>query len=649
MLSKNQEKKNAILSFEFLEENIDPKNPLFKITILSQSIEVNLTKKKNYNIEFYDYSNNAYKVYNCQFFFLNTKKDYSISVYFGKKNYYYCGIELADDSIEAIFSDFLSKKIDKNDCYIIYKNKKYFPVEDFGLKTRKRINLININIKEIVFPKLLMENESINAQELNERHYLFSISVTNKTQKLIGIYLNNPFNYQPSIDIKECKIILNDNIKQGNNFLQYKEECGNLKEYLDGVNTQLINKYDELLRKSIDTEFIIAPFFKYYRDNYDNEELQLINLYSEFLLMFPSMKNYPKIGRCVNKFAYYKQYYYSKKSINNFMKTIKENISIKDKILLKYCACRCLNSLLYDGYGKNSEKLFTFLDFEKKDTIYYDAIQHNLKFIDSLKETSEIFLFLLQLNSGSSTNKINSILSSRMTMLSVDDIKKELKKTIQKYGIRYSSVAGFRAITFNEIRMTCFCESSIFNHYCENIMSEIDYNYSYRFVLSNVLKHEDIAHLNFSLNNSSFQQDKRINPKVKNNDKYINSSPLEYYKTFKIDGEESENSNETRISIVVNDTNGEEKGESGESLMFFLTRGDKRLMNLLEDTNYDYTELFNNPSLMTEDDLSNFIEKLKAILPEENYDIIIYKKGSKYEVNKKKGVRVYPFPREPKI
>ena len=308
-----------------------------------------------------------------------------------------------------------------------------------------------------------------------------------------------------------------------------------------------------------------------------------------------------------------------------------------------------MNSLLYDGYGKNCEKLFTYLDFEKKDTIYYDANQHNLKFIDSLKETSEIFLFLLQLNSGSSINKINSILSSRMTMLSEDDIKKELKKTIPKYGIRYSSVAGFRAISFNEIRMTCFCESSIFNHLCENISSEIDYNYSYRYVLSNVLKHEDFAHLNFSLNNFSFQQDKMISSKINIYEKYLNSSPFEYYKTFKVYGEESEKSSETRISIVVIDMNGEEKGESGESLMFFLTRGDKRLMNLLEDTNSDYTELFNNPSLMTEDDLSDFIGKLEALFPEENNDLIIYKKGNKYELKKKKIIRVFPYPREPKF
>lgn len=649
MFSKHLEKKIAILNFQFLEEDIDPKNPLIKISILSQSIEINLPKKKKYNIEFYDHSNNDYKVYNCQFIFQNMVKEYSISIYFGKSNYYYCGIELADESLEVIFSDFLSKKIDKEDCYIIYKNKKYFPVEDFSLKTRKRISFINLNLKEIVIPKFLMENECIKVEQLKERNYLFSISVTNKSQKLIGIYLNNPSIYPTIPGINEYNDILVNIIKEGNEFLQYKEEYENLNCYLDGVNIPLINKFDELLRKSVEIEYTVAPFFIYYRDDYDNEELEFINLYSEFLLMFPLIKNYPKNGKCINKFTYYKQYYYSKKSISNFMKTIKDNISKKDKILLKYCACSCLNSLLYDGYGKNCENLFSFLDFGKKDTIYYDAIQHNLTFIDSLKETSEIFLFLLQLNSGSSINKINSILSSRMTMLSVDDIKKQLKKTIPKYGIRYSSIAGFRAISFCEIRMTCFCESSIFNHVCENISSQIDHNYSYRFVLSNVLKHEDIAHLNFAINNFSFQQDKRINSKVKNYDKYINSSPFEYYKTFKVHGEESEESTENRISIVVNDINGEEKGESGESLMFFLTRGDKRLMNILEDTSPDYTELFNNPSLMTEDDLSTFIGKLEVLLPEEKDDLIIYKKGNKYGLNKRKGIRVFPYPREPKF
>ncbi len=651
MLSLPKEKKTATLIFQFIDENIPKdKNNLFKITVLERTLEINLDKTNRYSLKIEDINNNDYKIYTCTFFFQNTEKNYSISIYFGKKNYYYCGIIPLEESVEVIFSDFISKNIENSDlCYITYKNKKYYAIEDFGLKTRKRINLLNINIKDLIFPELLMKNESIDLDKLNEKNYLLSISVTNNCQKIIGIYLNNPFIYPTIPDIKEIKDILSNTLKKGNDYLNYKDEYTDYKNYLNNIKGQLIMEYDSLLRKSSEIELMVAPFFLYYKENYNNEELEVIDLYSEFLIMFPSIKNCPKAGKCINKFNYYKQYYYSKKSIYNFQKSIKDNVSYKDNILLKYCACSCLNALLFEGYGKNDEMLFTFLDFGDKNTIYNDAIQHNLNFINSLKETSEIFLFLLQINSGSSLNKINSVLTSRITMLDTKDVQRHLRETIPKYGIRLTSVAGFKAMSFCEMRITCFCEYSIFFQICKDIHNKFDDNYSFRFVLSNILKHEDFGHLTFSINNFSFQQDKIINSKRKNYENYVTSSPFEYYKTFEIKNKKNEEKSESLICIVSDDYNNEEKGESGESLMFFLTRGNEKLMNLLESIEPDFKELFENPSLMAENDLGIFIEKLEALLPDEKDSLNIIEEGNKYKLNKKHKMRALPYPREPKF
>ena len=651
MLSLPKDKKSATLIFQFIDENTtEEKNNLLKIVILEKALEINLNETKKYSLEIYDLTNNDYKIYTCTFFFKSTVKNYSISIYFGKKNYYYCGIIPLEESVEAIFSDFISKNIENSDlCYLIYKNKKYYAVEDFGLKTRKRINLININIKELIFPELLMKNESITFEKLNEKNYLLSISVTNNCQKIIGIYLNNPFFYPAIPDIIEVKDILSNMLNKGNEFLKYKEGYTDYKIYLNNVNGDLIMEYDSLLRKSSEIELMVAPFFLYYKDDYNKEELEVIDLYSEFLIMFPSIKNCPKSGKCVNKFNYYKQYYYSKKTIHNFQRSITSNVSYKDKILLKYCACSCLNALLYEGYGKNDEKLFSFLDFGEKNTIYSDAIQHNLIFIDSLKETSEIFLFLLQINSGSSLNKINSVLTSRITMLDIKDVQRHLRETIPKYGIRLTSVAGFKALSFCEMRITCFCEYSIFFQICKDINNKYDDNYSFRFVLSNILKHEDFGHLAFSINNFSFQQDKIINSKKNNYEMYKTSSPYEYYKVFEIKNKKTKEKTESLISIVSYDYNNEEKGELGESLMFFLTRGNEKLMNLLESVEPDFKELFENPSLMAENDLGNFIKKLEALLPDEKDSLIISEEGNKFKLNKKHKMRAFPYPREPKF
>jgi len=651
MLSLPKGKKTATLIFQFIDENIPKEeNSLSKIIILEKALEINLNKTKKYSLEINDLTNNDYKIYSCTFFFKNTIKNYSISIYFGKKNYYYCGMIPLEESIEVIFSDFISKNIENSDlCYVIYKNKKYFAIEDFGLKTRKRINLININIRDLIFPELLMKNESISFKKLNEKNYLLSISVANNCQKTIGIYLNNPFIYPTIPDIKEVKNILSNMLNKGNEFLKYKEEYTDYKIYLNNINGELIMEYDSLLRKSSEIELMVAPFFLYYKDDYTKEEIEVIDLYSEFLIMFPSIKNCPKKGKSINIFNYYKQYYYSKKTIYNFQKSIKSNVSYKDKILLKYCACSCLNALLYEGYGKNDEMLFSFLDFEEKDTIYSDAIQHNLLFLDSLKETSEIFLFLLQINSGSSLNKINSVLTSRITMLDVKDIQRHLREAIPQYGIRLTSVAGFKAMSFCEMRITCFCEYSIFCQILKDIKNKFDDNYSFRFVLSNILKKEYFGHLTFSFNNFSFQQDKILNSKRKNYEKYIKSSPIEYYKKFIIKNKKNEEKSESLISIVSDDFNNEEKAEPGEALMFFLTKGNEKLMNLLESVEPDFKELFENPSLMAEDDLGNFIEKLEGLLPDENESIIISEEGNKFKLNKKHKMRAFPYPREPKF
>ena len=116
---------------------------------------------------------------------------------------------------------------------------------------------------------------------------------------------------------------------------------------------------------------------------------------------FPDIINNDRNKEKIYGYRYYHQYYFSKNSLSTFLQSIPKDINESDKKKLKYSACRCLRALLKTGDCESGLELFDFIDFTKKETIYYDANEFNRKFINYLTEKSEIFIFFLQINSGS--------------------------------------------------------------------------------------------------------------------------------------------------------------------------------------------------------------------------------------------------------
>lgn len=221
----------------------------------------------------------------------------------------------------------------------------------------------------------------------------------------------------------------------------------------------------------------------------------------------------------------------------------------------------------------------------------------------SLKEKSEIFLFFLQNNSGSGINLFTGKNTARLSMLDENDIKSHLESTIPKYGITMNYVGCFNACTVNEVRITCINISSAL---CLSLNTEItlkdDEWFNKRYVLANLLQHEDFGHIKFSINFYSFydhnvERDNVLDP----------TSPTEYYDTkikeglIEITKKIEDNG---KITII---------GESGIALSSFLTRGNLNLMLLLKTDGINFVELFKNPSLMAAEDLSEFIDKLKRL------------------------------------
>ena len=607
-------KVHSKLIFQFMKKSKKP-----------QYIEVlNLRKEipKNQNeieIEFVDFSINDYKVYNCKAKYLDNEETSSASIYYNKTNYFQCGD--GKDSVEIIFSDFMNKSLKKEDCIIEYDGLQYLPTEDFGLLTRKRINFINIDFNKLKLPKDLNGKE-ININSKDNNNYLISISMIDKP-KIIAIYLNNPFiemklNHTEKDLIKILQSSL-ENISK----IVYLNENENYSTYHERGKKNIFEEYVKEIKKSYKIEVKISEYFLIPREKLISDQIEIYKLYSDFMVYFPDIGISSRETDKINGFRYYHQYFFSKLSLNHFYSTFPNFLDESDKVKLKYSASRCLRTLLSNGTGENHEELFEFIDFTKANTIYFDANSFNRKFINSLNEKSEIFLYFLQISSGSSINLITNELMGRISMLDEKIIKEHLISTIPKYAIKMLVNPSFNACSFSEVKVTCINEMSVLDKVLKGsgLSSFYDSLYNRRFLLANLLQHEDFGHLNFSLNFYAFY-DKNIQ-RPSSSHYSENLSPFKYLMINKKKEEIQEIVKETRLK----DKKGEKdrnneviiKGESGIALSFFLTRGRYKLMKVLRGKSIDFSELFAKPELLAAEDLTEFIDKLNEIYLSNEY------------------------------
>ena len=610
MFSSLKKKVESKLFFHFIEGCEKPKsieiigidNAIKKVPFHSDEVKITIS----------DLSINEFKVYQCKTKYNSKEEINSITVYYDKNNYYMCGN--GKYSAEIIFSDFSSKAIKNEQCQITYDDKIYYPQEDFKLLTRRRINFINIDISKLILPNDLNNKKVIIDPE--NKNILISISVID-FNKVIGLYVNEPFTERNFIKNEDNILeILKNFIDKFNLIIKFDKE-EDFIAYFEKKNDTLLTQYQQLIFDSFAIEVEVSQYFSIYRENLTEKQIQLYDLFSEFMIIFP---DFPKQSRKDKKIVvnqYYMEYYYSKIAIDKFYNSLPNYLNNEEKIILKYAACRCIRTLFHNGYGGQNKDLFDFLDFNKEGTIYNDAINFNRDFVSSLTEKSEIFLFFIQINSGSSVNLLTKKLTSRISLLNEEDIKNHLLSTIPKYGIKVKVHSFFDACTFNDVRKTCICESAIFGYNLNdaNILSKYDLIYNKRFIISHLLQHEDFAHIKTSINFYAFNDDSI--PKIKTNEIMIfdsePQSPKEYYQ-FK-------GKKEGFIEIITEKEINNEKfilGESGLALSYFLTRGESRLMKLFNATKFDFTILFKNPSLLAAENLDEFINILETIYKENN-------------------------------
>lgn len=594
-VNQNMSKKTEVI-FKFITNS--KVNVVKKIIFFNNTIEINIKYNDTYKIELKNVPDIEYRLYNCRFIYSNDSYfDYCISVYFDNLNYYYCDASvLKGISYEIIFSDFYRKLINEKSCYIIYKNKPLYSQEKIKLvNNRKRINLLNCDINQIKNSNIINFNNIKNIiEEIKNNNILLNIVIKkNGEHELIGLYQNLPYN-EYYLNKKEIIEFLKKKIEISKNILKYDPKIS-IEKNLENID---FTKYGEILlneyakSKDVNNNLQIKNYFSINHDYYNDDDSEILLLFSEFISLFPNYDRNLNIKKITpNIIASF--YINNKIIINNFLKEL-DGVNEKDKIKLLFAITKYLKQ-----YYVTNLISFNLINFKLIDTVYYDANENNRKFIENLSEDSEIFSFFLQLNSGGSKNYLfrNEPSSSKISMLNLNQIKLHLYKTIPTYGIKINNnKIRFNAMTINEVKITIINEINIFNYSIDN-NSKNDINFNHRYVISNVLKHENFGHIKYSLNDSSFRQE--------NSNLYLNvepSSPIQFFSKFKND-----------IDFIFNPNEKEDIGESCCAFDYFITRGNIELYNFLKNPEANFEELFNNVKLMTDKNLDEFCKILKDI------------------------------------
>ena len=305
---------------------------------------------------------NENKIYECFLVYESKKVPYYIKVNYEQENYYVMGRKKNNMCFEYIFGDFANKKIDNKKCYIEYDGKKYFAHDDNNFSKLRCLNLINIDLNLIKFP-LDHKNEVIPFKNFNETSFFVFISVAEKTPKIFGVFSNKQFIEKSfRYSANEIVEVLQTSLKKVQSILNYDEKKS-YKEYIEGIKmNELPTTYVEEIKNSLKLEIEIMPFFSFYRPTLTENDILAFNVYCEFMLAFSSFHSMKRTNKEIIPYKFYKQHYYSHKVIEKFMKTIPSYVNKTEGIYLKYAACRCLRSLIFEGFSFDYDDLFYFCD-----------------------------------------------------------------------------------------------------------------------------------------------------------------------------------------------------------------------------------------------------------------------------------------------
>lgn len=454
----------------------------------------------------------------------------------------------------------------KEEYTISQLGKNFDKFDSLGNKYRSRITLINTE------PKFLLNGESVNLNKI--AHYNYEDNSESQ----------NEF-YQISVQLEKD---INDN-KMKNQFIVKKieedNEIDDIKFILDNkknltdfwtelenvlMNDNIIMNYENLKNKNKDIFKMKIPYIKENNQYINNDNMDDLN--SCFIALFVTivlkkysvLKGEKYLKEVFNKAKDNFKFISTKTNINN-----EEKLKILATYLLLYSDCEDLSEL-------DSIKIRHFIFNEKDNNSIMDKVyQFYQAFFNQLTEDSNIFFYLLQLNSGIGYSHKQKVYNFDLT--TVESVKNHLNNLFPKFLTIYdynnnkvrdyeafcSQQTGGIAIDLNYLIQNDKCKDIDFNSQTLNI-SENDAN-EIAMTIVLFLFHEFMGHKKFR--NSVNKNSSPI--KILRNNKIIQ---LKYELDFKKNDEKSEYILTTK----------EGKGDSGHFLELCYNKfNDKLIMKHL--------------------------------------------------------------------
>ena len=514
-------------------------------------------------------STKFYKIYKIELVNAkgNKKQSFNLPIYINKINTCYIDLRQKQKgySFEFIFYGKNNLYISKN--LLNKSNKKLNEFDNYGLKYRKKIILINVE-------KNLVDNYLDNNIPLDNNSYKICVRIKENGKELSSIH---DLQLIEKLKSEKCKLRANNHDIQTINKLF--DEFKNKKSLLEIKQNE---KFKDLIANQNAFNKLIKEY-TYKEKSYleinkitDNDVNILKEYLLKFILKFFSIDIDKKTGqgrlnRINNKLL---------KVINNIEEIIDDIEQFtndkENQIELKY---RLYRSTLYNLYSITEEKssnkeicIDILSEYNQKiiniatsseNNPYYRAIEFLKDLANNLNEDSCLFDLLMQYNSGISDD-INLFNQKRKTirgaentkfelsMLTVNEIKNHLKDILPNFILRYTcddDTNGFYSSLNNLIFIN---EKKSFK---ENFISDFDDDLNYTLPIVIILIHECWGHNKVYISNE-MKRDTPIRNYLKNDD-----------------------FDENIVKIKKGDT-GKIKGESGFELEYLIT-GSKNINNIL--------------------------------------------------------------------
>ena len=512
-------------------------------------------------------------------------KDNLLTIYYNQKNYFCCtkDVELSTSTELIFFKNFPNITI--NDKYNVEIKEKFEEKQIF-----KRINILNVNREKIKLnsnPLIFYDIFDFSKSQIIKIHEedLFPDVLFLIGQNLnVLSYFNKDTFYKTSIIQEENKKYLIKLLKNME-IIENDDSLENLvknKELLNDMISYCSNSYNMLKFKN---------YLKGNIQKFNQNDVDILIKYGKYQIFKKIFYNNNDLDLSDSNYKIYKNIFDSLDLFYEECKAIENDTSQLAKIYNSSCHM-IIDYLL--KYEKSTENLkFDLIQFDK-DSIYKDANNNNIDLILNLTKKSFLYPYFLQFNSSfkESQNVIYEeyfIETYKTSMITLNQIKLDLIKSLPKYGIRIGFDTDYIANTILNTDITIYNEKKLFGHFLtrNELDSHNDKNYIKRVKISFLQKHERFSHYKKCLNKS--EKD------------FINSPRgIVNYEEDKV--------------LIMASKEDYKKGELGESLEYIMTNGERELidniLNLKEEINLK--EIYEINSFL-ESTNNNLISKLKNI------------------------------------